>query len=97
MESVLAHLRDLISEYEQRVAKFGAVLFAIEAGVPAGNMLMNIATSIAESEGMEIPEQLEPMDDEVARTMVHAMGTAAELALVDLRFLEALATGDITE
>lgn len=92
--TVLDHLRDLISEYEARVAKFSVVMMAIQSGARAGEVVQTVVTAAAEEVGDETPEQ---MDDDIAETMVFSLGSAANAALNDLRFLYEVATSNPDE
>lgn len=95
MDTVLTHLRDLINEYEARLSKFTVVMLAIQSGAPAGEVVAEVVRYAMESEGVVgNAEDVEPMSDDVAETMVFTMGSAANAALNDLRFLEALLTGE---
>lgn len=94
MDTVLTHLRDLITEYEARLSKFTVVMLAIQSGAPAGEVVAEVVRFAVESEGVGSGEDVEPMSDEVAETMVFSLGSAANAALNDLRFLEALLTGE---
>lgn len=96
MDTVLSHLRDLITEYEMRLSKFTAVMLAIQAGAPAGEVVAEVVRFTADAEGLDTDDIPEAMSDDVAETMVFSLGSAANAALNDLRFLEALATSEGT-